>query len=46
MNNYDRYRDQDYIDTFIGQLEKTLDYFDGADFKIYNINKYKELKNP
>ena len=46
VNNYDRYRDQDYIDTFIGQLEKTLDYFDGSDFKIYNINKYKELKTP
>lgn len=46
VNNYDRYRDQDYIDEFVGQLEKTLDYFDGSDFKIYNINKYKELKNP
>jgi hypothetical protein len=46
VNNYDRYRDQDYIDTFISQLEKTLDYFDGSDFKIYNINKYKELKTP
>lgn len=46
VNNYDRYRDQDYIDEFVSQLEKTLDYFDGSDFKIYNINKYKELKNP
>jgi hypothetical protein len=46
VNNYDRYRDQDYIDEFVGQLEKTLDYFDGSDFKIYNINKYKELKTP
>lgn len=46
VNNYDRYKDQDYIDTFISQLEKTLDYFDGSDFKIYNINKYLEFKNP
>mgnify|MGYP002739486753 FL=1 len=46
VNNYDRYRDQDYIDEFVGQLEKTLDYFDRSDFKIYNINKYKELKTP
>lgn len=46
VNNYNRYRDQDYIDEFVSQLEKTLDYFDRSDFKIYNINKYKELKNP
>ncbi len=46
VNNYDMYRRYDYIDEFTAQLERTLDYFNGSDFKIYNINKYLELKNP
>lgn len=46
VNNYDKYRRYDYIDEFTAQLEKTLDYFNGSDFKIYNINKYLQFKNP
>lgn len=46
VNNYDRYRRYDYIDEFTAQLERTLDYFKGSDFKIYNINKYLQFKNP
>lgn len=46
VNNYDRYRRYDYIDEFTAQLEKTLDYFKGSDFKIYNVNKYLQFKNP
>lgn len=46
VNNYDMYRRYDYIDEFTAQLEKTLDYFNGSDFKIYNINKYLQYKNP
>lgn len=46
VNNYDMYRRYDYIDEFTAQLEKTLDYFKGSDFKIYNINKYLQFKNP
>lgn len=46
VNNYDMYRRYDYIDEFTAQLEKTLDYFNGSDFKIYNINKYLQFKNP
>lgn len=46
VNNYDMYRRYDYIDEFTAQLERTLDYFKGSDFKIYNINKYLQFKNP
>lgn len=46
VNNYDMYRRYDYIDEFTAQLEKTLDYFNGSDFKIYNVNKYLQFKNP
>lgn len=46
VNNYDIYRRYDYIDEFTAQLERTLDYFKGSDFKIYNINKYLQYKNP
>ena len=46
VNNYDKYRRYDYIDEFTVQLERTLDYFKGSDFKIYNINKYLQFKNP
>ena len=46
VNNFDKYRRYEYIDEFTAQLEKTLDYFDGSDFKIYNINKYLEFKTP
>lgn len=46
VNNYDIYRRYDYIDEFTAQLERILDYFNGSDFKIYNINKYLQFKNP
>ena len=40
------YRRYDYIDEFTAQLERILDYFKGSDFKIYNVNKYLQFKNP
>lgn len=46
VNSFDKYRHYDYIDEFTKQLEKTLDYFEGSDFKIYNVNKYLQFKNP
>lgn len=46
VNNYDMYRRYDYIDEFTAQLERILDYFKVSDFKIYNINKYLQFKNP
>ena len=46
VNNYDKYRRYDYIDEFTAQLERILDYFNGSDFKIYNVNKYLQFKNP
>lgn len=46
VNNYDIYRSNEYIAEFTAQLYKTLDYFNGSDFKIYNINKYNNLETP
>ena len=46
IDNFELYRDDDYISTFTTQLEKTLDYFEGSDFKIYNKTKYLNYKSP